>query len=115
MLLAPFTLTEVFVDRRAIDQYAMSKLPSWLLVWALGGIVAVTLFPSLRGGGMAGMSVPFWLVGAPLINLVWLARRHAMTVLRKLFLDLARLQAVQPRVPSRLLSMRRRNSAMMRR
>ncbi len=115
MLLAPFTLTETFVDRRVNRQHSVSEIPSWLLVWAIGGIVVVALFPSLRGGGMAGMSVPFWLVGAPLINLTWLVRRQAMTVLRQRFLDLFRLQVIQPRVPSRLRSMRRRNSAMMRR
>ncbi len=115
MLLAPFTLAETFVDRRAIGQHATPRLPSWLLAWALGGIIAVTLFPSLRGDDLAGMSVPFWLVGAPLINLAWLARPHAVSALRNLIRRRARPLVAQPRVPSRLLSIRRRNSAMMRR
>ena len=115
MLLAPFTFAETFVDRRAHPQHPEPKLPAWLLVWAIGGIVAVALFPGLRGGGVAGMSVPFWLVGAPLINLAWLARRHAMNALSKLVPGPARALTAQPRVPSRLRSMRRRNSAMMRR
>lgn len=115
MLLAPFTLTESFIDRRPIGRDAVSTLPSWLLAWALGGIVAVALFPSLRGGDLAGMSVPFWLVGAPLINLAWLARGQAKTLLRELAARCTCAMAAQPRVPSRLRSMRRRNSAMMRR
>lgn len=115
MLLAPFTLTESFVDRRVNDQLTVPRRSSWLMAWALGGIVAVALFPSLRGGDMAGLSVPFWLVGAPLINLTWLARGQAMRMLRMLTTRRTGVAATQPRVPRRLRSMRRRNSAMMRR
>ncbi len=82
MLLAPFSLTETFVDRRHETSKTASRLPPWLLVWAVGGLVAFVLFPALRGGGAGGMSVPFWLVGAPLINLAWLARGRSMTALR---------------------------------
>ncbi len=115
MLLAPFTLTEIFVDRRANNQHCVSEPPPWLLAWVLGGIVAVVLFPSLRGGDLTGLSMPFWLVGAPLINLAWLARGQAMRMLRTLTIRRTGVAATQPRVPSRLRSMRRRNSAMMRR
>lgn len=115
MLLAPFSLTETLVDRRGNASRSLPNTSAWLLVWALGGIVAVALFPSLRGGGWAGMSVPFWLVGAPLINLAWLVRSQAMSALRKGISGLGRALSTQPRVPSRLRSMRRRNSAMIRR
>ena len=115
MLLAPFTLNESAIHQRHSGRDSTPGIASWLLAWALGGGIAVALFPSLRGGGMAGMSVPFWLVAAPLINLAWLGRRQATTVLRKFIPGFARPLAAQPRVPSRLRSMRRRNSAMMRR
>ncbi|MBL0162278.1 MAG: hypothetical protein IPP82_01165 [Xanthomonadales bacterium] len=82
MLLAPFTLTESFVDRRREASKRLPDVPSWLLVWAIGGLVAFALFSSLRGGGFAGMSMPFWLVGAPLINLAWLVRGHWTVKLR---------------------------------
>ena len=115
MLLAPFTLNETSIRPDNIRYDSAPLIPALLLVWALAGIVAVALFPPLRGGGMAGMSVPFWLVAAPLINLAWLGRRQAMTLPRKLIPGFARARAAQPRVPSRLRSMRRRNSDMMRR
>lgn len=115
MLLAPFTLSAVSARRCGHDRAAAPQVPAWVLAWAVGGFLAILLFPALRGGGTAGMSVPFWLLGAPLINLLWLARGHCKSQLATMLRKATRWRRVQPRVPSRLRSMRRRNSAMMRR
>jgi len=66
MLLAPFTLSAVSARRCGHGRAAAPRVPAWLLAWAVGGFLAMLLFPALRGGDMAGMSVPFWLLGAPL-------------------------------------------------
>ena len=115
MLLAPFTLSDVSTQRRGNAAQAATQMPAWLLAWAIGGILAILLFPVLRGGDMAGMSVPFWLVGAPLINLLWLGRPRWKNLLGMLIRHRWNRRRDQPRVPRRLRSMRRRNSAMMRR
>jgi hypothetical protein len=115
MLLAPFTLSAVSARRCDHGRAAAPRVPAWLLAWAVGGFLAMLLFPALRGGDMAGMSVPFWLLGAPLINLLWLARAHCKSLLATMLRKAPRWHRTQPRVPSRLRSMRRRNSAMMRR
>ena len=115
MVLAPFTLSDVSTQRRGNAAQAATQMPAWVLAWAVGGFLAILLFPALRGGGAAGMSVPFWLLGAPLINLLWLARAHCKSQLVTMVRKARRWRRVQPRVPSRLRSMRRRNSAMMRR
>jgi hypothetical protein len=82
MLLAPFTLTETSVRRPTTRDNDARRLPPWLLVWAVGGLTSVALFPSLRGGVSAGMSIPFWLVAAPLINILWLTRQRWLVQLR---------------------------------
>ena len=58
MLLAPFTLSAVSARRCGHDRAAAPRVPAWLLAWAVGGFLAILLFPALRGGGTAGMSVP---------------------------------------------------------
>lgn len=73
----------------------------WLLSWLLLGALVVLVIPPARGNDLLGATLPFWLIAAPTIDLLWLARRGR--------------GRVQPRSPSRLRSMRRRNSSMMRR
>jgi hypothetical protein len=93
ILLAPFTLTEASA-RRAVAQDIDSRLvPPWLLLWAIGGLLSVVLFPALRGGMAAGLSIPFWLVAAPLINILWLTRRRWST---QLLSRLSRSSAPRP-------------------
>jgi len=52
-----------------------------LMVWLLGGLLAVALLPAVRGGPLLGGSLPFWLVLAPAINLAWLTRHRWLAVL----------------------------------
>jgi hypothetical protein len=76
MLLAPFSLTDTSARRTVRRDVDSHSIPPWLLLWAVGGLISVILFPFLRGGMTSGMSVPFWLVAAPLINILWLTRRR---------------------------------------
>jgi hypothetical protein len=82
MLLAPFTLAEAPTRRTVNRDLDSHPVPPWLMVWAIGGLVSMLLFPSLRGGTSTGMSGPFWLVAAPLINILWLTRRRWSMFLR---------------------------------
>lgn len=82
MLLAPFTLSDAPVRRRGSNRIEIRPLPLWLQIWAIGGILATVLFPFLRGGELTGMSLPFWLIAAPLINIAWLARSRWSARLR---------------------------------
>ncbi len=85
MLLAPFALAETpraipaRSHRRRVDTRAtpvVRRVPPWLVVWAVLGTLAVVIVPALRGGGLLGATVPFWLVAAPLINVAWLTRQR---------------------------------------
>lgn len=82
MLLAPFTLSDTPIRRRALNRIESLPLPLWLQIWAIGGILATGLFPFLRGGEMTGMSLPFWLIVAPLLDIAWLARSRWWAWLR---------------------------------
>ena len=83
MLLAPFSLTDLPVPcRRA--RHSRAVLPVWLMLWAIAGVFALGLFPGLRSGPTSGLSVPFWLVAAPLINILWLTHARWRASLRKI-------------------------------
>ena len=84
MLLAPFTLTETPVRPLASRRHEIRSVPLWLKAWAIVGIFASVLFPFLRGGEMTGMSLPFWLIAAPLINIAWLGRSQGLARVRHL-------------------------------
>jgi hypothetical protein len=49
-----------------------------LLAWAVLGGIALLCIPALRGGPATGLTLPFWLVAAPLLNILWLTRRRWM-------------------------------------
>lgn len=124
MLLAPFTVAESTQRSFNPCHDETRVVPPWLLLWAVGGILAIAGFPVLRGDELTGMSLPFWLIAAPLINIAWLGRSRGWVRLRDLGSRMAQWQNTrvagcvrldQARVPRRLRSMRRRNSAMMRR
>ncbi len=82
MLLAPFTLSDACLRPRLSRRPENRPVPLWLQIWAVGGILATVLFPSLRGGELTGMSLPFWLVAAPMLNIVWLAHSRWWVRLR---------------------------------
>jgi hypothetical protein len=82
MLLAPFTIVDT--SRTVRPQAARSRsVPSWLLIWAGSGLLVLGLVPSLAIQPQSGMTVPFWLVGAPLLDIAWLTRTHWLNALRK--------------------------------
>ena len=86
MLLAPFALVEpVSHTRRQFFRprpVSAVRVPAWLIAWAVGGALALLLVPALRGGGFGGATLPFWLLAAPLINIVWLTRSRWAAALR---------------------------------
>ena len=83
MLVAPFSLTEPPVRNRTVQRVEARRIPPWLQAWAIGGCVLVLLVPSLRGDNLTGLSLPFWLVAAPLINIVWISRARWTARLRE--------------------------------
>ncbi|MEO8011142.1 MAG: hypothetical protein ABI650_05815 [Dokdonella sp.] len=88
MLLAPFALADTTSrprPRRAVAprRPAHSQVPAWLVTWLVLGALAVTLVPPLRGGDLGGWTLPFWLVVAPLVNVLWLSRAHWLKPLRR--------------------------------
>lgn len=80
MLVAPFALTEPTARsrkpsaRRPSTASHSQVVPLWLMAWALLGGIGVFTFPALRGGEFGGLTVPFWLVAAPWINILWLTQ-----------------------------------------
>lgn len=47
-----------------------------LVVWMIVGLGVLACVPGARGSDLFGASGPFWLVGAPALNLLWLCRRR---------------------------------------
>lgn len=85
MLVAPFSSLDPVADRpRALEVRALrvpgaaSRAPHrperMLLAWLLAGVGILVCIPAARGGVALGATLPFWLVVAPLINLVWCGR-----------------------------------------
>lgn len=57
--------------------FALAMALGWL---AVGGLVMAFLPHEITGAHL-GATLPFWLVGAPLIDLAWLMRRRAAAAL----------------------------------
>ncbi|MGB0132653.1 hypothetical protein [Dokdonella sp.] len=83
MLLAPFALTETTTRRVATNPPRIATVPPWLVAWAVIGGIAVLCVPALRGGPTTGLTLPFWLVAAPLLNILWLTRRRLLAAVRR--------------------------------
>lgn len=89
MLLAPFTLTETIRSspdagpRRHVAHN--TRVPAWLITWLLGGALALLLVPDFRGGALGGWSLSFWLVAAPVIDVMWLTRARWMARIGKVY------------------------------
>ena len=83
MLIAPFSLIDTPVRRRSEQRVEARTVQNGLQAWAIGGIVLLLLVPSLRGDNLTGLSLPFWLVAAPLINIVWISRARWFTFIRE--------------------------------
>ena len=82
MLLAPFTLTDSPIRRSVANEPRANAIPAWLFAWAALGALSVLCVPALRGGPITGLSLPFWLVAAPLLNMLWLTRWRWLSRLR---------------------------------
>lgn len=149
-----FVIQPVLSTGRATTCTPVSRATPWLVAWAaIGGLILV-LSDAARGGPLLGATAPFWLVGAPLLDLAWVERarlrawftkrrrrtaghrgarrmagssrpprRAGAWPQRQPHCDSCRergrpataaVPAPQAFAPSRLRSMRRRNSAMMR-
>jgi hypothetical protein len=101
-----------------------SALEDVLWAWLAVGVLACLAFPTLRAHDSLFGWMPFWLVVAPLIDLMFL-RRHGLAALARALLvrrtrprrarQARRLRRDQSLMPRRFFSMRRRNSDMMRR
>lgn len=59
------------------DTFALLAVLGWL---AIGGF-ALALLPHSRAGADLGATLPYWLVGAPLVDLAWLMRKRLARVL----------------------------------
>lgn len=94
MLLSPLTLPDP-VTRRRCDAAAPARVPATpsprrdgedsfagtlLLGWLAFGLILVFFVPAARGGGLLGATLPFWLVGAPVLNLLWWKRHRWLAV-----------------------------------
>ena len=104
---------------------SMSLLEQALLGAIALALVAMLSLPTARGVSDTFGWLPFWLVVAPVIDLV-LLRRHGLPAVARMCLvrraryrrplrQARRLRRDQSLMPRRFFSMRRRNSDMMRR
>jgi len=59
-----------------------SAIPAVLLIWIVLGAALLLLAPFARSDRSLGATLPFWLVGAPLIDLLWWQRRSVAAALR---------------------------------
>lgn len=52
------------------------RLDALLVAWLIVGCAVVLLVPAVRGGRLLGVTLPFWLVAAPLVDLAWIGRER---------------------------------------
>lgn len=71
---APSRASLACAPRPAAPRAAPFALPG-LLGWLGCGSLALALLPASPARLELGATLPFWLVGAPLLNLAWLLRR----------------------------------------
>ncbi len=83
MLLAPFASIEHPLHPLRARRGDSPVVPAWLLAWAGIGALALACVPALRGGEFGGLTLPFWLLGAPLSNILWLTRSRWLSSLRR--------------------------------
>lgn len=60
------------------------------LAWLAAGALVLAILPAAHVGAQLGATLPFWLVGAPLIDLAWLMRRPAARALARHWREMRR-------------------------
>lgn len=102
MLLSPLTLPEAALRRRAVHRPCRTAIPRTsphagsrpatrvVTGWLVLGLGVLLLVPPARGDATLGATLPFWLVGAPVLNLLFLERRAWIAALRGRFSRRAR-------------------------
>lgn len=70
---APSTRGETMAQASALYLYA----------WLALGACTLLCVPAARGGALLGATLPFWLVGAPLLDLAWLRRAAIVGTLHR--------------------------------
>jgi hypothetical protein len=76
MLIAPFSVSPSELKRSRRPNVRPVRPPvGALIAWLIIGCAALLFVPATRGGRLFGATLPFWLVAAPMLNLVWLERR----------------------------------------
>ncbi len=100
MLLAPLALPERSARKTAVTAMpltARSPMPPSirgapaapayalaLYAWLALGACTLLCVPAARGGPLLGATLPFWLVGAPVLDLLWVNRAGLRERLRQL-------------------------------
>lgn len=116
MLLSPLVSPESAFHRRRITPAPPARLtvasarargkqrspvPAVLIVWLALGSCVLALVPAARGGVLLGATLPFWLVAAPMLNLLWWRRRECLAALRRCWTMRRRRAASAASAPSR--------------
>lgn len=96
MLVAPLSLSAASVSRRHTAVHPLrharhaeprppraSWAQAWVALWFAAGLCALVTIPAARGSTSFGATLPFWLVVAPLIDLLWLKRTLIGNSLRR--------------------------------
>lgn len=98
MLLSPLSLPQSDTRRRRAPIAARPPVPAaltaarggadpfvprLLIGWLALGLGLMVFAPAARAGGPLGATLPFWLVGAPVLNLLWWRRRECLAALRR--------------------------------
>jgi len=81
----------------------VSRSPLRLLVgWLVAGLCLLALVPAVRGGALSGATLPYWLVAAPAIDIVWLARARIAALARRVLRAIRRRRPQARRIQSRV-------------
>lgn len=106
MFVAPLSLPSTVpqtVARSRARSGSAPRSPLRLLVgWLIAGLCLLALVPAMRGGALAGATVPYWLVAAPAIDIAWLARARIAALCRRAARAARRRTPQAQRVQSRL-------------
>lgn len=89
-LVVPARTDKPASPRRRVRAVVGPNRMFWLYAWLVCGVAACVLIPAARGSEQLGATVPFWLVAAPSMNIVWLRRARWIAALRRFRLHRSR-------------------------